>query len=28
VATLVVLGGFMFIMFRRDYRVTRQSRVT
>ncbi|HEY6272143.1 MAG TPA: SCO family protein [Terriglobales bacterium] len=28
VATLVVLGGFMFMMFRRDFRTTRQSRVT
>jgi protein SCO1 len=28
VATLVVLGGFMFLMFRREFRTTRQSRVT
>ena len=27
-ATLVVLGGFMFIMFRRDHRVARHSRAT
>lgn len=28
VTTLVVLGGFMFVMFRRDFRTARQSRVT
>ena len=28
VATLVVLGGFMLVMFRRDHRLARQSRVT